>query len=209
MTEALHAEAALKLLREEEFDLMLLDLGLPDVDGITFCRRLRSDWRLPIVMLTARSDGYDKVMGLEVGADDYITKPFALPELLARIRAHLRRTREYGIDALERQQKTVGPLVVDEGLHDATVEEKPVGLTDKEFDLLWLLASHAGQALNKDWIFEQVWGYDSELGIKILPVYIRRLRQKIERDPDRPVLLHTVRGYGYRLAAEEPDEAAK
>ena len=96
--------------------------------------------------------------------------------------------------------------MVDEGLHDATVHERPVGLTDKEFDLLWLLASHAGQALNKDWIFEQVWGYDSELGIKILPVYIRRIRLKIERDPDRPALLHTVRGYGYRLAAEEPED---
>jgi two-component system response regulator MtrA len=178
------------------------------VDGFTFCRRIRGEWKLPVIMLTARSDGYDKVTGLEVGADDYVTKPFELPELLARIRAQLRRNREYVHESAEWKRIEVGPLVVDEGLHDALLDAAPLGLTSKEFDLLWLLASHAGQALHKDWIFEQVWGYDAELGLKILPVYVRRIRQKIERDPDRPLLLHTVRGHGYRLAQDSPAEIA-
>lgn len=199
--EALNAESALACLRSDTFDLILLDLGLPDIDGVTFCRRIRSQWMTPLIMLTARSDSLDKVIGLEVGADDYISKPFELPELLARIRAQLRRTGEYNSPLVEHQRIQLGEIVVDEAVHDALRNGAPVGLTNKEFELLWLLATHAGQALNKNWIFEEVWGYDADLGIKMLAVYIRRLREKIERDPDRPELLQTVRGFGYRLVA--------
>jgi two-component system, OmpR family, response regulator VicR len=208
VTEALTAEAALKCLRSDQFDLILLDLGLPDVDGITFCRRIRSDWRLPIIMLTARSDSLDKVIGLEVGADDYVTKPFELEELLARIRAQLRRTGEYNSSLIEHRRIRLGDVIVDEAVHDAFRDGEPVGLTHKEFELLWLLATHAGQALNKDWIFEEVWGYDADLGIKMLAVYIRRLREKIERDPERPERILTVRGFGYRLLADPESDPA-
>ena len=203
VTEALNAESALRCLRGDEFDLVLLDLGLPDVDGITFCRRIRSDWTLPVIMLTARSDALDKVIGLEVGADDYVTKPFELPELLARIRAQLRRSVEYNSPSVEDQKVRLGDVIVDKGVHDAFRDGELVGLTNKEFELLWLLATHAGRALDKNWIFEEVWGYDADLGIKMLAVYIRRLREKIERDPDRPELVQTVRGFGYRLVVQE------
>jgi DNA-binding response OmpR family regulator len=202
--QALSAEMALDLLKTQSFDLMLLDLGLPDLDGISFCRRIRQQWKLPIIILTARSDSYDKVVGLEVGADDYVTKPFGIPELLARIRAQLRRNQEYSHESEKApQQKVLGNVVLDEALHDARVEGNPVGLTAKEFDLFWLLANHPGRALEKYWIFEQVWGYDADLGIKILAVYIRRLREKLENDPNNPTLIQTVRGFGYRLANAE------
>jgi DNA-binding response OmpR family regulator len=202
--EALNAESALACLRSDTYDLVLLDLGLPDIDGITFCRRIRTQWKTPLIILTARSDSLDKVIGLEVGADDYLTKPFELPELLARIRAQIRRSGEYNSPLIERRRIQLGEVIVDEAVHDAFRNDVPLGLTNKEFELLWLLATHAGQALNKNWIFEEVWGYDADLGIKMLAVYIRRLREKIERDPDRPELVQTVRGFGYRLVAE-PD----
>lgn len=200
ITPALDAGQALSRLRTDDFDLMLLDIGLPDVDGVTFCRRVRKDWRLPIIMLTARSDGSDKVVGLEVGADDYVTKPFELSELVARVRAQLRRAGEYSTADGSPECYTFGPLKVDAGLRDAVVEGRSAGLTSREFDLLFLLARNHGRVLEKSWILEQVWGYDAELGLKVLAVYVRRLRQKIERDPDNPQLLHTVRGYGYKLA---------
>jgi DNA-binding response OmpR family regulator len=199
---------ALDLLKTQSFDLMLLDLGLPDIDGITFCRRIRQQWKTPIIILTARSDSYDKVVGLEVGADDYVTKPFGIPELLARIRAQLRRSQEYSQESEQPpQQKVLGKVVLDEGLHDACIDGNPVGLTSKEFDLFCLLANHPGRALEKYYIFERVWGYDADMGIKILAVYIRRLREKLESDPDNPTLIQTVRGFGYRLSNErDPDD---
>jgi DNA-binding response OmpR family regulator len=161
---------------------------------------VRSRLRLPIIMLTGRDAVADKVVGLEVGADDYVTKPFDPPELLARVRAQLRRAQEYNEAAAGSDKIVVGHLVVDPGVRDAFFYDRPARLTQKEFELLHLLARHQGRALARDWLFEQVWGYDAELGVKTLAVYIRRLRCKIENDPDNPRYLLTVRGFGYKLA---------
>lgn len=197
-TSAVTAGEAWRALEEESFDLMLLDLGLPDMDGVTLCRRIRTKHHLPIIMLTARDNSSDKIVGLEVGADDYVTKPFEPQEVLARIRAHIRRTQEYNEEQPGAQKIVVGRLVIDLDAHDAFFADQRANLTRTEFDLLLLLARNRGRALARDWLFEQVWGYDAELGVKTLAVYIRRLRCKIEEDPDNPQYILTVRGYGIR-----------
>lgn len=198
---AANAGEALSYLKTDRFDLILLDIGLPDVDGFTFCRRIRQGWHVPIVMLTARSGGADKIAGLEVGADDYVTKPFELPELVARLRAHLRRSGEYNAALQGVEPIQVGRLLIDPDRRELSVRGAPVSLTEKEFDLLWLLARHAGRALEREWMFEHVWGDDCESDSQMLAVYVRRLRKKIEEDPDAPKTLLTIRGYGYKLAA--------
>ncbi|WP_309710140.1 response regulator transcription factor, partial [Armatimonas sp.] len=173
-TLAVTGNEALRLLAAEDFDLMLLDIGLPDMDGLTVCRRARAKHNLPIIMLTARDASSDTILGLEVGADDYITKPFEPQEILARIRAQLRRFQEYS-QPLEAENKvTLGSLVVDLDLRDALVEGRRAQLTAREFELLVLLARSPGRALARDWIFEEVWGCDAELGVKVLAVCVRR-----------------------------------
>jgi DNA-binding response OmpR family regulator len=193
------AEEAWCSLEKEEFDLMILDVGLPDLDGVSLCRRIRARHRLPIIMLTARDTSADKVVGLEVGADDYIIKPFDPQEVLARVRAQLRRRREYSSEVREDNRIVIGGLTVDMDAHDAYVGDRPASLTAKEFELLEVLARNRGRALERDWLFERVWGYDAEMGVKTLAVYMRRLRCKIEADPDNPRYLLTVRGYGYKM----------
>src|SRR5438552_13608215 len=158
------ADEAWRALEKESFDLMLLDIGLPDVDGISLCRRVRARHRLPIIMLTARESSSDKVIGLEVGADDYITKPFEPQEVLARVRAHLRRTQEYNTERREADRIPIGKLVVDNDARDAYLNGRQAHLTEKEYELLQVLARNRGRALERDWLFEQVWGYDAELG---------------------------------------------
>ncbi len=182
------------------FDLLVLDVGLPDEDGFSFCRRLRASRRVPVILLTARGEPTDKVIGLELGADDYVTKPFEPRELLARVRALLRRATEYN-DASPAPRIPLGDVVLDLDRRDAFRVEQPCGLTEREFELLHFLARHRGKALASDYIFESVWGYDAELGLKTLTVCVQRLRRKIEQDPARPRLLVTVRGFGYRLEA--------
>jgi len=193
-------EEALHMMGDESYDLLVLDIGLPDADGISVCRRIRAKWRLPVIMLTARTDAMDKVIGLEVGADDYLTKPFEPMELVARVRAQLRRVTEYQADARESERIQVGDLIVDFEKREAFVGENAVGLTTKEFDILAYLAKNAGRVLNRDLLFEQVWGYDSEFSSNSLDVFLYRLRQKIELDSSAPRYLHTVRGYGYMLS---------
>lgn len=203
-TMAISAAEAWQALEKEAFDLMLLDIGLPDMDGISLCRRVRSKHRLPIVLLTARDSVSDKIIGLEVGADDYITKPFDPQEVLARVRAHLRRSQEYSTAiSPEANQMKMDGLVIDFDAHEAYRDGKPTGLTAREFELLEVLAKNRGRALGRDWLFERIWGYDAELGVKTLVVYMRRLRCKIEPDPDNPQLLLTVRGFGYKFASPE------
>jgi two-component system response regulator VicR len=199
-TLAVTGTEALRLVDSGEFDLMLLDIGLTDIDGVTVCRRVRAKHTLPIIMVTARDSSSDKILGLEIGADDYITKPFEPGELVARIRAQLRRTQEYSSTPAIDNRLTVGDLTLDINMRDAIVDGKQAHLTTREFELLYLLARNRNRALARDWIFEEVWGYDAELGVKALAVCIRRLRCKIEADPERPALLHTVRGYGYKLS---------
>ncbi|HEX6640079.1 MAG TPA: response regulator transcription factor [Thermoanaerobaculia bacterium] len=190
---------ALGEVNRRAYDLVLLDIVLPDGDGLAACRRIRERHRMPIVFLSTRRQLEDRVTGLETGADDYIVKPFEPAEMIARVRAHLRRAQqlsgEGGHDVIH-----VGPLVIDAALQDALLDGAPVGLTQKEFQLLHLLASRAGKAVSRDFLIEQLWADEELASDKNVAVYIRRVRQKIERDPDQPEILLTVRGFGYRVA---------
>lgn len=195
------AEDGLRALTERTPSLMVLDLGLPGVDGINFCRQIRSKWRFPIIMLTARTDAMDKVIGLEVGADDYLTKPFEPSELLARVRAHLRRANEYADGPIPTETAvTVGSLRIDPDTRVAKFGETELELTAKEFELLLYLSQNQGRALSREIIFETVWGFDPEFNSNSLDVFVYRLRQKLEKCGGSDYL-HTVRGYGYKLSA--------
>ncbi len=203
-------DAAAHLRQDPSYDLALLDVALPGMDGFATCRALREQgWRCPILMLTGRSGGVDKVAGLTAGADDYITKPFSPAELLARIQAHLRRSREYVAPEEDAHAITLrADLILDLRNRDAFVKSRPVHLTDREYEVLLLLARHRGTALDKTWLFQQVWGNAPEEGIKALAVYVRRVRQKIEEDENNPRVIQTVRGFGYKLAMEDGEEAS-
>lgn len=196
------AEDGMSQVAEQQPDLLVLDLGLPGIDGVSFCRRIRAKWRFPVIMLTARSDSMDKVIGLEVGADDYLTKPFEPVELLARIRAQLRRATEYGdAETPATELIQVGELGVDLERRAVTIAGRAIPLTSKEFDLVAYLAQNAGRVLERDFLFEKVWGYESEFNTNSLDVIMYRLRKKLEPDATSSKYLHTVRGYGYKLEA--------
>ena len=199
---AVSAEEARRALTGEPFDMMVLDVGLPDMDGFALCRQVRARHTLPILFLTARDDSADKVIGLEVGGDDYLTKPFAPRELVARVRAQLRRSTEYSQPLRASNQIVFGTLLVDIDRHDAFRKEQPCRLTEREFSLLHLMARHRDKALATSWIFENIWGFGADMGVKTLAVYVRRVRSKIEADPDKPAHLLTVRGFGYKLTSD-------
>ena len=202
---AADGEEALKAWEDGPSDLVLLDLMLPKVDGLEVCRQLRQSSSVPIVMLTARTDEIDRVVGLEVGADDYVTKPFSMRELLARVKAILRR-RELLRQELRRSTTDAVGLIVVGGLRIEPARrrvfrgDREVVLKPKEFDLLLHLARHPGQVLSPEQLIEEVWGYDSLGDAGTVRVHVRSLREKLEDDPSRPVLIETVRGVGYRLA---------
>jgi two-component system response regulator ArlR len=187
--------AGLARVQEQEYDLVLLDIMLPGLNGIEVCRRIRQFSSLPIIMLTAKDDVADMVTGLNIGADDYITKPFAIEEILARIRAILRRTQESWGTANKLQ---VGDLVMDLSVYQVTRGGQTIQLTKREFDLLEYLLRNSGIVLGRDKILDAVWGYEYEVDSNILDVYIRYLRSKIDEPFDKK-LLHTVRGFGYTL----------
>jgi DNA-binding response OmpR family regulator len=193
------AAEALRALADKEYHLIVLDLGLPDADGFDLCRHIRQKWRTPILMLTARTDSMDKVIGLEIGADDYLTKPFEPKELLARVRALLRRAYEYQNEQPTETARCFGELVVDYARRQVTVRGEPVSLTKREFDLLAYLTKNPNRVIPREHLFEQVWGYSIEFSSNTLDVYIYRLRKKIERDPDQPRYLITHRSYGYEF----------
>jgi two-component system response regulator RegX3 len=178
-------------------DLVLLDLMLPGLSGTEVCRELRQRSHVPIIMLTARDSEVDKVVGLELGADDYVTKPFSSRELVARIRAVMRR----GVEAEEIDMGTVeaGPVRMDVERHVVTVEGAQVAMPLKEFDLLELLLRNAGRVLTRGQLIDRVWGADYVGDTKTLDVHVKRLRAKIEPDPARPKYLVTVRGLGYKF----------
>jgi DNA-binding response OmpR family regulator len=198
-------KAIARIEQDPAFDLILLDVALPGRDGFYCCRRLRQmGWRKPVLILTGRGQTHEKILGLECGADDYITKPFDPAELMARVRAHLRRTRDYNVSDEHAKKIVVGPeFTVDLKMRDAIVDGKPAGLTDREFELLALMARNLDTALEKNWLFEEIWGCTPDQGMKALAVYIRRLRQKVERDENNPRYIITVRGFGYKLLQKQ------
>ena len=197
--------AAIAAARREKPDAVLLDVMLPGLDGFEVCRALRRETTVPILMLTAREGELDTVLGLELGADDYLTKPFSMRELLARVKALLRR-REI-IDQARKEQGVVeeappleaGPLRIDAVQYRATWDGRTLTLKPKEFDLLLVLARNRGAVLSRDVLLSQVWGYDYPIDTRTVDVHVRWLREKIETDPSEPVHLQTIRGLGYRF----------
>lgn len=184
-----------------DIDAVVLDVMLPGMDGLEVCRAIRATSTVPVVMLTARSDTLDIVVGLEAGADDYVTKPFEMPELIARVRAALRRaTAHGGVGPTGADRLRLGDLEVDVVAHTVDRAGQPVELTPTEFRLLTELARHAGQALSREQLLELVWGYDYLGDSRLVDATIQRLRAKVEREPSSPRLIETVRGVGYRAA---------
>lgn len=205
VVEAATGDDAIRLAEAEPFDLVILDLMLPRVDGMTVCRairRLRTNGDVPILMLTARREESDKVLGLESGADDYLTKPFGVRELVARSRALLRRPRASQLAAHPRSDTPVvaGPLRLDPARRQAVVDSTVIELTPHEFDVLYLLASRPGIVFTREMLLEQVWTHDTHVTERSVDTLIKRLRQKIEADTRDPRLILTVWGTGYKFA---------
>jgi DNA-binding response OmpR family regulator len=198
-------EAARRL--HPDLDLVVLDVMLPILDGFEVCRLLRREMSVPIIMLTARDDEIDRVIGLEIGADDYITKPFSMREFLARVKAHLRRERlvrdELGSSAQPApppsQTLRFGNLVIDLSRREVLLGNSPVQLKPQEYELLLFLARHRGQALSREYLLEQVWGWEFSGNTRTVDVHVRWLREKIEPEPAAPTRIVTVRGTGYRF----------
>ncbi|MPV48875.1 MULTISPECIES: MtrAB system response regulator MtrA [unclassified Pseudactinotalea] len=188
--------SAMEAFRASGPDLVLLDLMLPGIDGIEVCRRIRAESGVPVIMLTAKSDTADVVVGLEAGADDYIPKPFKPRELVARVRARLRRHDEDEVEKL-----AVGDLAIDVVGHRVTRGNEVISLTPLEFDLLVALARKPWQVFSREVLLEQVWGYRHQADTRLVNVHVQRLRAKVERDPENPEIVVTVRGVGYRAGA--------
>lgn len=188
----------LDLARAEQPDLLILDVMLPKLDGFSVCRILRREANIPIMMLTARQDEVDRIAGLELGADDYVIKPFSLGELLARVRAILRRSDRQPA-GLEREILAVEQLRVDTGSRRVFRDGEELLLAQKEFDLLVCLMRNRGMALSRDLLLERVWGYDFPGDSRTVDVHVRWLREKVELDPSKPHYIQTVRGIGYRF----------
>ncbi|MCL6431436.1 MAG: response regulator transcription factor [Anaerolineae bacterium] len=196
---------ALEVARAARPDIIILDIMLPGLDGLEVCRVLRHETNVPILLLTARADEVDKIVGLEVGADDYLTKPFSMRELLARVRAHLRRVRLIREEltateqAAPREHLACGDLVIDLARREVRKSGQALRLSPKEFELLAFLVQHRGHVLSREQILDQVWGWSYVGGTRTVDVHVRSLREKIEPDPANPERLVTVRGAGYRF----------
>jgi len=184
---------AVEVFQRENPDLVLLDLMLPGMNGIDICRAIRQESTVPIVMLTAKTDTVDVVLGLESGADDYIPKPLKPKELVARVRARLRRSDESSTDSME-----VGDLLIDVPGHSVSRDGEEISLTPLEFDLLHELASKPGQVFTREELLQRVWGYRNASDTRLVNVHVQRLRAKIEKDPEKPQIVLTVRGVGYK-----------
>jgi DNA-binding response OmpR family regulator len=191
-------QTALEAIEKEAPDLVVLDLMLPRVDGLEITRRLRADGDTPIIMLTARREETDRVLGLEMGADDYVVKPFSPRELVSRVKAVLRRTRG-STPSGDAHVLTFTGLRIDPKAREVAVDDVTVGLTAKEFDLLWVLARHPRQVFNRDQLLDLVWGLTDYIDPSTVTVHVRRLREKIEPDPSNPRYVQTVWGVGYKF----------
>jgi DNA-binding response OmpR family regulator len=202
--EAGDGPSARTILERSSPALVVLDLMLPGADGLELCRWIRGRSELPVIMLTARGDEADRIVGLELGADDYVTKPFSPRELVARVRSVLRRS---GPQASGSERIALEGLTIDQGTREVTKDGRELKLTAKEFDLLWFLARHPRQVFSRDQLMDRVWGYTSALDTGTVTVHVRRLREKIEDDPARPRFLQTVWGVGYRFSPPpSPDQ---
>jgi len=198
VTSALDGSEALQRFEEGRFDLVILDLMLPRLDGVEVCRQLRSHSQVPIIMLTAKGSETDKVAGLEVGADDYITKPFSMREFRSRVKAALRRSRMAG-EPLDEEPIDLGDLKIDFARRMVTLREEEVRVTYVEFEILAALARSPGRVLSRETLLEHVWGDSEYRDPRTVDVHIRHLREKLESDPKEPEFLFTVRGVGYRF----------
>ena len=198
VVEARDGEAALRRFEEETIDLVVLDLALPKLDGLEVCRRLRARSAVPIIMLTARDEEIDKVIGLEIGADDYITKPFSIREFRSRVRALLRRA-SLTPAASVGEPLVIGPLRVDRARRRIEVDDHVPELTYVEFELVRILAENPGRVFSRADLLEKIWGSSQYRDPRTVDVHVRHIREKLERDPGKPELILTVRGVGYRL----------
>jgi two-component system response regulator RegX3 len=190
---------ALERFRIEPPALVILDLMLPEVSGLDVCRTIRTESDVPIIMVTAKDSEADKVTGLELGADDYVTKPFSMRELVSRVRANLRRTRPHAVPSPAEEVLEGGSVRMDVARHEVVVQEDPVSLPPKEFELLEAFLRRKGRLLTRDFLIEEVWGPDYFGDTRTLDVHVKRFRRKLEDDPHQPEHLLTVRGLGYKF----------
>jgi two-component system, OmpR family, response regulator VicR len=203
LQEAKTGDEGLEIARAGEPDLILLDVNMPGMSGLDVCRKLRAEGLLvPIIMLTAKSDTIDKVVGLEVGADDYVTKPFEVRELMARIGAHLRRSEASTGEPPNKTRREFPGLVVDTSRRQVWRDDREVPLTVTEFNVLALLSSRPGQVFSRAELLRDVWGYDIEIETRTVDAHVYRLRKKIEIDSENPQFIHSVPGIGYRFSVD-------
>ncbi|RJQ30574.1 MAG: DNA-binding response regulator [Peptococcaceae bacterium] len=202
---ALDGNTALKITREEMPDLIILDIMLPGIDGLEICKVLKSEpetAEIPIIILSAKGEVLDKVLGLELGADDYMAKPFSPREVVARVKAHLRKKVQAADKAVAVKDKgeiRVNQLVIRPEKYEVVLDGEKLDLTPKEFEILHFLAKNPGRVLTRDMLLERIWGYEYMRETRTVDVHIRYLRRKIEKDPNRPKFIETVRGVGYRF----------
>lgn len=203
---AYDGEEALEKVESEEPDLILLDLMLPKIDGLEVARQVLAKHNIPIIMVTAKDSELDKVVGLELGADDYVTKPFSNRELVARVKANLRRQDQFQQSNEEvKNNIKIGPLVINSDSYSVTRDGAQLDLTHREFELLHYLAQHTDQVMTREHLLQTVWGYDYFGDVRTVDVTVRRLREKIEETPSNPQILVTRRGVGYYLRNPETD----
>ena len=197
-----NGQDALKCVMSEKLDLAILDVMLPDIDGFTLCQRIRENHNFPVIMLTAKDEEIDKITGLTLGADDYVTKPFQPLELVARVKAQLRRFTRYNSSELLREEKLIAfaGLVLNKDTHECTLNERPLSLTPTEFSILWVLASNRGRVVSSEELFREVWGdkYFTNSNNTVM-VHIRHLREKMGDNAEHPKYIKTVWGVGYKI----------
>ncbi|WP_410771636.1 response regulator transcription factor [Fontibacillus sp. BL9] len=197
-------KTAIHLIEAVQPDFIILDIMLPDADGIELCRQIREKLDTPILILSARGSDTDKVLGLGFGADDYMTKPFSLSELVARISAHLRRNERLVLAAARQEELlTFGDLVIDKKGYRVAIADREISLSAKEFELLFFLSSHKNQVFSKSRLLDELWGYGAYGDENTITVYVRRIREKIEADPASPVYIKTVWGVGYKFSDDQ------
>ncbi len=209
--EAYDGEKAVELAIEKKPDLILLDVMLPKMDGLAVCKKIKNIMNVPIIMISAKGDEIDKIIGLELGADDYITKPFSVREVAARVKANLRKGELINKDIvipkkIKPQFIEVGDLYLDLNKYEAKVRNKKIDLTIREFEVLKYLANQPGQVVTRETLLEKVWGYEYYGDIRTVDVTIRRIREKIEQDTSSPKILITKRGVGYYISSREKEE---